>query len=250
MPGLLDVPVAAQALQRLGRHRRTPLGRPRTSRPAPRAAETPAPASRVRRRRRPRAAAPAWSPPPTPGPGRPARCASAACRSAARRTRSRYAAWWTACATACRISAADPITQSSRVAATISMMVRTPRPSSPTRRAQVPSNSTSLEAFDRLPSLSLSRWIANDVAACRPASTRGTRKQVRPPGRLREHQEAVAHRRRTEPLVAGERRTRRRRPAARAVVVLARTSQPPCFSVMPMPKSAPAFSAAGRSPAS
>ena len=36
------------------------------------------------------------------------------------------------------------------------------------------------------------------------------------------------------------------RPSARARVVLARTSEPPCFSVIAMPKSAPVFSAAGR----
>ena len=33
--------------------------------------------------------------------------------------------------------------------------------------------------------------------------------------------------------------------SGRATVVLARTSEPPCFSVMPMPASAPAFSLAG-----
>ena len=36
----------------------------------------------------------------------------------------------------------------------------------------------------------------------------------------------------------------------RASVRLARTSEPPCFSVMPMPASAPVFSATGRSPGS
>jgi hypothetical protein len=56
-----------------------------------------------------------------------------------------------------RISAADPPTQSSRVQLTISMIVLTPRPSSPTRQATVPSNSGSDEALERLPSLSLSR---------------------------------------------------------------------------------------------
>ncbi|CAM5264862.1 hypothetical protein SGRI78S_07348 [Streptomyces griseus subsp. griseus] len=66
------------------------------------------------------------------------------------------------------------------MAATISMMVRTPRPSSPTRWAQVPSNSTSAEALDRLPSLSFSRWIANTLRVP-SGSTRGTRKQLSPP---------------------------------------------------------------------
>ena len=39
-------------------------------------------------------------------------------------------------------------------------------------------------------------------------------------------------------------------PVGVAVVTLARTSEPPCFSVMPMPASAPALSATGRSPKS
>jgi len=41
--------------------------------------------------------------------------------------------------------------QSRRGGWTISIMVLTPRPSSPTKRAQAPSNSTSLEALERLP---------------------------------------------------------------------------------------------------
>ena len=42
---------------------------------------------------------------------------------------------------------------------------------------------------------------------------------------------------------------RRRRSAARRVVVLARTSVPPCFSVMPMPSVMPDFSHHGRNAA-
>jgi hypothetical protein len=62
------------------------------------------------------------------------------------------------------------------VAFTISMIVGTPRPSSPTRPGQAPSNSTSAEAFDRLPSLSLSRWIRKAFLV--PSGrTRGRRKQ-------------------------------------------------------------------------
>lgn len=62
------------------------------------------------------------------------------------------------------------------------MIVATPRPSSPTRRAQLsPSNSTSAEAFERLPSLSLSRWIRKELRLP-SGSTRGSRKQVSPPG--------------------------------------------------------------------
>lgn len=81
--------------------------------------------------------------------------------------------------TDCRMPAVVPSTQSSRVWLTISMMVGTPRPGSPTRTAQVPSNSTSEEAFDLLPSLFFSRWIRT-VLRVPSASTRGTRKQVSP----------------------------------------------------------------------
>ena len=64
---------------------------------------------------------------------------------------------------------------------TISTMVRTPRPSSPTSQATAPSYSISEEALDLLPSLSLSRIRC--IALRDPSgSTRGTRKQDRPPG--------------------------------------------------------------------
>ena len=58
---------------------------------------------------------------------------------------------------AARCTAAEPMTQSSRVMLTMSMMVRTPRPSSPMSQPAVPSNSTSDEALERLPSLSFRR---------------------------------------------------------------------------------------------
>jgi hypothetical protein len=64
---------------------------------------------------------------------------------------------------------------------------------------------------------------------------------------LRQHQEGVAHRRREEPLVAGDAVARAPVVAASgsARVVLARTSEPPCFSVMPMPMVTPALSRQG-----
>src|SRR4029077_9351976 len=60
------------------------------------------------------------------------------------------------------------------------MMVATPRPSSPMAQACAPANSTSEDAFERLPSLSFRRW------KCRPFTLpsgrkRGIRKQVSPP---------------------------------------------------------------------
>ena len=74
-----------------------------------------------------------------------------------------------------------PITQSSRVRVTICTIVATPRPSSPTSHAIVPSSSISLEAFERLPSLSFSRWMRNTLRVP-SGSTRGTTKQLSPPG--------------------------------------------------------------------
>ena len=93
----------------------------------------------------------------------------------------RCRAWWAAATTAVRMPAAVPRVQSRRVTFTISTMVRTPRPSSPTSQAVAPSYSISEEAFDLLPSLSLSRIRC---MALRPpsGSTRGTRKHDSPPG--------------------------------------------------------------------
>ncbi len=153
-----------------------------------------------------------------------------------------------ASASARRISDADPSTQSSRVAATISMMVRTPRPSSPSRCAQVPSSSSSEDAFERLPSLSLRRTTSSRFRV--PSGrTRGTRKQVTPPG-------AWASTRNTSFIGAEVNHLCPKSSyspstdVATADVTLARTSEPPCFSVMPMPASAPALSATGRTPKS
>jgi hypothetical protein len=67
-----------------------------------------------------------------------------------------------------RIPDALPITQSSRVWVTISMIVATPRPSSPSSRAAAPRNSTSDEGSERVPSLSFNRW--NSIPAPRSST--------------------------------------------------------------------------------
>ena len=54
---------------------------------------------------------------------------------------------------------------------------------------------------------------------------------------LRQHQEQVVHGRRGEPLVPVQGCTGRPRPSARLGSGWRRTSEPPCFSVMPMPAS-------------
>ena len=130
---------------------------------------------------------------------------------------------------------------------TISMMVRTPRPSGPTSQPSVSSNSGSLLALLRLPSLSISRWIMN-VFRVPSGSTRGTKKQDRPPG-------ACARTRKTSfigALVNHLWPRSRQLPSdcGTATVLLARTSEPPCFSVMPIPASRPRLPSGVRRPGS
>jgi len=71
--------------------------------------------------------------------------------------------------------------QSSRVKFTISRIERSPRPSSPTSHPSVPSNSTSLDALLRLPSLSLRRCKAKAFFVP-SGKKRGTRKHESPAG--------------------------------------------------------------------
>ena len=181
--GLLHVAVAAEAFQRLGGVRREPLAHPVLGRgqrqPQQRglagvAARRPGPPRRPAGRRAP-------SPPGIPAPGRRGRRSSAAgprvlCRTPAGGWRDAPPRpWRPGCPLRCRC------TQSSLVALTIAMIVATPRPGSPTCQASAPSNSTSAEALDRLPSLSLSRCRRIPLRVP-SGSTRGSRKQVSPAG--------------------------------------------------------------------
>ena len=77
------------------------------------------------------------------------------------------------------------------------MIVATPRPSSPSRRAGAPRNSTSEDGSERVPSLSFRRWNSIPGAALEHEA-----REAR--GRLGEHEEDVARRIGAEPLVAGE----------------------------------------------
>jgi hypothetical protein len=72
-------------------------------------------------------------------------------------------------------------TLSSRIAEVVPSIVRRPRPSSPIRTPQVSSSSTSVVAFDRLPSFSFSR-ISRHVLRRPVSSIRGTAKSVSPAG--------------------------------------------------------------------
>ena len=156
--------------------------------------------------------------------------------------------WCVAIATPARIPAVEPIVQSSRVWLTISMIAGTPRPSSPIRRAHAPRNSTSLDALDRLPSLSLSRWIWKPLRS--PSGVnRGSRKHDRPPSAWASTRNAShigAEQNHLWPAISYS------APgppplSACATVVFARTSEPPCFSVIAIPHRAPALSGAGTS---
>ena len=110
------------------------------------------------------------------------------------------------------------------------MIVATPRPSAPSMRAAAPRNSTSLEGSERVPSLSLRRW--NSIPG-----PRSSRKQERPAG-------ACASTRNTshggyEQNHLWPVSSHQPSPAASARVMFARTSEPPCFSVIAIPHSAP-----------
>jgi hypothetical protein len=117
-----------------------------------------------------------------------------------------------------------------------------PRPSSPTSQPCEPQNSISVPAFERSPIFSLKRWMRSSLS--RPSGVqRGTKKQDRPLGDCavtRKASHIGAERNHLWPV-------RRQLPSGigSARVVLARTSEPPCFSVRPMPISTPFFCAAG-----
>src|SRR6478735_1794938 len=126
------------------------------------------------------------------------------------------------------------------------MIVATPRPGSPSKRAYAPHSSISLDAFERLPSLSLSRWIWKPALRIPSGRTRGRAKHDRPSAvwastRNRSHIGALQNH--LWPVSSYS-------PAPAigvAAVVFARTSEPPCFSVIAIPQSALGFSLRGLS---
>jgi hypothetical protein len=122
---------------------------------------------------------------------------------------------------------------------TISMIVGTPRPSGPSRRAGAARNSTSEEGSERVPSLSLRRWNSIRPPPWVPSvpGSRSSRKHESPPG-------ACASTRKTshggyEQNHLWPVSSYHPSPIGSARVVLARTSEPPCFSVIAMPHRAP-----------
>ena len=129
----------------------------------------------------------------------------------------------------------------------MSMMVRMPRPSSPTMTAQASSSSISTEALERLPSLSFRCWI--EMALRSPSGVqRGSRKQEMPASvraRVRKASDIGAEQKYLCPVSRQD--PSAPPPAGRARVELERTSEPPCFSVMNMPMVAPGLSSTGTS---
>ena len=128
------------------------------------------------------------------------------------------------------------------------MIVGTPLPGSPTIRAHAPCSSSSLEALERLPSLSFRRWMWNALRL--PSGRmRGSRKHDSPSSvwaSTRKMSDIGAEQNHLWPVISYS-------PpppppfSGVATVVLARTSEPPCFSVIAMPAIALAFSPGARS---
>jgi hypothetical protein len=133
-------------------------------------------------------------------------------------------------------------------------MVGIPRPGAPTIQPTAPWNSTSEEAFERLPSLSFRRCTR--IALRLPSGRkRGTKKQLSPAlpasstcARIRWASDCGTEKNHLWPTMrqapspsAPKRSLASPGSIGSARVVLARTSLPPCFSVMPMPTSAPRF---------
>ena len=130
------------------------------------------------------------------------------------------------------------------------MIVATPRPGSPTMRAQAPCSSTSEEALEWLPSLSFRRWMRNGCASRRAGSAAAGSRTAPAPSVLREDEEEVRHRRRAEPLVPDQFVLG---PVAAAVERVARRScwrarpSRPASRSSPCPQMAEPFSLRGRS---
>jgi hypothetical protein len=79
--------------------------------------------------------------------------------------------------------------QSKRVIATISMMVRTPRPSLPTSQASAPRSSVSLDALETVAHLALQAQHLQRVLAAVGAPARHQEAR-QPGGGLRQHRKA------------------------------------------------------------
>src|SRR4051812_2867527 len=124
------------------------------------------------------------------------------------------------------------------------MIVGTPRPGSPSRCAHAPRYSTSDDALDLLPSLSFRRCSWNPEFFVPSGKNRGSTKHVRPSS-------VCANVKNTSHIGAEQNHLcpvseySPSMPRGTATVVLARTSEPPCFSVIAIPHVAPSLS--GRS---
>ena len=111
------------------------------------------------------------------------------------------------------------------------MIVATPRPSSPSRRAAARAElDLGLDGSERVPSLSLRRWNSipgprSSTKQDRPAGAWASTRNTSHGGYEQNHLWPVS--------------SHQPSPAGSARVVFARTSEPPCFSVIAIPHSAP-----------
>ena len=239
---LLDVAAAAEALHRLARCVGRALADPVLADRRRDAREARSRGS-ARGRARARRACVSAVAPRSRAPGRRARCASAAARRAGCRTpavarvvqrlRERHAHGR---------PPSRPCSRS-RVWRTISMIVRTPRPSLAEHPRECAAQLDLARRVRDVAELVLEPLHLERVAACRRAASAAAGSTSAPPRRLREHEERVAHRRGEEPLVADQlvrlagpsapsglpawcSRARRCRPASRSCPC--RSSRPAC----------------------
>ncbi len=115
----------------------------------------------------------------------------------------RWRTWCTASAKPARISPALATAQSSRVSVTISRIVATPRPSSPTRQARGAVELDFRRGVGAVAELVLQPLKPDRVD--RAVGKEARHQEAGEPGlRLRQHQEGVRHRRGEEPFVPGD----------------------------------------------
>src|SRR5439155_25735183 len=118
---------------------------------------------------------------------------------------------------------------------------------SPTNQPLAASSSISLDAFERLPTLFFKRWIRIELREP-PGLSRGTKKHDKSSpsifASIRWASHCGAEKNHLCP-VSRYSSPHAETPARSASVVLKRRSEPPCFSVMPIPIRTPSFRSNG-----
>ena len=200
---LLDVAVPTEALERLGRMSGASLADP-VLRDRGRERAKAASAGSCARRSYARASRSAVTVAASDSTQRSARTLRiSGCSASGAPNAMRCAAWCVACSTACRIPAAEPRTQSSRVWTTISTIVRDAAAFLADELRQRTVERDLARGVRAVAELVLEPLDAEAVA--RAVGQHARQEEAREAGgRLREHEERVAHRRRAEPLLPVE----------------------------------------------